>query len=103
MLVKVLVNALKWLRRTYGYVYLHSDKHPEILWRFKTKFGRVAFPWNTPLGTIPFICRLSTDGKVLNPHKNMSGSGKQFGDWTWWYFYPIGFPLENIRIGGYWN
>lgn len=96
-------SLIKWHRRNFGYVYLSTADHPGILWRFKARRGRVALCWSTLGGTIPFVCRLSPDGRVLIDKKELAGYGKQYGDWTWRYFYPMGFPLENIRTGGYWS
>ena len=99
----MILSLIKWLKRNYGHVYLHTSDHPDILWRFRAKHGHVALAWPTLLGTIPFECRLSPDGKVLNDEEGLAGFGKQYGDWTWQYFYPVGFSLGNIRRGGYWS
>ena len=99
----MILNFLKWYKRNFGYVYVQADYWPEVMWRFRARRGRIALCWNTVAGTIPFVCRLSPDGKVLIDEPSRAGYGKQYGDWTWRYFYPVGFPLENIKPGGFWK
>ena len=99
----IFLAILKWLKRNFGHVYVKSDTNPDILFRFRARRGRIALIWSTWAGIIPFICRLSPDGKVLIDDKRLAGYGKQYGQWTWQYFYPVGFPLENIKPGGFWK
>lgn len=98
-----MIRALiKWWRRNYGHVYLQTAEHPGVLWRFRARHGRVALCWPTLLGTVGFKCRLAPDGRVLIDEEGRAGFGKQYGDWKWQYFYPVGFPLDKIRNGGFW-
>lgn len=96
-------KLIKWWRRNFGHVYLQNGLEPEKLYRFRARFGRVAFVWSTFLGDIPFVCRLEENGKVIIDGREYAGYNQQWGSWTWRYFYPMGFPLEKLIIGGYWK
>lgn len=96
------MTILKLLKRNFGHVYLNNGESDKF-YRFRARRGYVAFIWPTLIGSIPFRCRLSRDGKVVNMHdRSMSGYGKQYGKWTWRYFLPMGFAPENVSYGGYW-
>lgn len=95
-------SILRFLKRNFGHVYLRDEYRPDVLCRFRAKRGRVALLWYTPLGVIPFKCRLGKNGELINDCKGTRGYGKPYSGWSWMYFVPMGFPLENIRNGGAW-
>ena len=99
----IFLPIIKWFKCNFGHVYVCDGVHLDVLYRFRARRGRVALCWSTFFGTIPFVCRLSKDGKLIIDDKSRAGYGKQYGQWTWQYFYKAGFPLENIRPGGYWK
>ena len=96
-------GVLKFLKRNFGHVYLQNGCDPEKLYRFRARFGRVAFVWSTSFGDSPFVCRLEENGEVVIDGKQYPGYNQQWGEWTWRYFYPMGFPLENLIVGGFWK
>lgn len=94
----MLTKLRRWWQRNFGCVYLSRDG---IGWyKFRSRFGRVAFVWNTLLGEIPFLCELDEETYlVLNRHdETMSGYGRPYGTWQWSYT-PYG-PV--IGKGGFW-
>ena len=96
-------SLLKFLKRNFGHVYLQDGCDPGKLYRFRARFGRVAFVWSTAYGDSPFVCRLEENGEVVIDGRQYPGYGRQWGKWTWRYFYPMGFPLENLIVGGFWK
>ena len=102
-MIKRAITAIKHLwQRNFGRVYL-KDKSclgDGLQYIFRCRFKKVAMVWNNPYSNGSFICKLGSDGKILNVHdRAMSGYGKQYGGWIWSYD-----PLQpgKAERGGAW-
>lgn len=89
----------RFLKRSFGHVYLQDSCNPGVLYRVRARRGKVALTW----GGRPFVCRLAKNGELVIDEKSVCGYGKPYPGWTWRYFIPMGFPLENIKDGGTWK
>lgn len=94
-----MMSFIKFLKRNFGHVYLHDAFNPGMLFRVRARRGKVALIW---VGD-PFVCRLAKNGELVIDEKHLCGYGKPYHGWTWRYFVPMGFPLENIKDGGAWK